>query len=119
MDSGASNHFTLYLSDYSSYEELTEAMTVQTASKTEVITKRGKGTVFIRHFVIEDGKIKKRLMRLHPVYYIPEIVHQLLSMGEFLRKDLVTGDADALHIVTREGKTVISCERLFNEDMIF
>lgn len=68
---------------------------------------------------LDNGKILRWLTRLYPVFYIPELVNRLLSMGEFLKKNKVIGDANAIHIVTPQEKTVISCERLFNEDMIY
>jgi len=72
MDSGASKHFTMNMSEFSSYES------IPANSKNKVITANGetfiegKGTVFLKHEVERNGQvIEQRTMRLSPVYYIP------------------------------------------------
>jgi len=72
MDSGASKHFTMNMSEFSSYES------IPANSKNKVITTNGetfiegKGTVFLKHEVERNSQvIEQRTMHLSPVYYIP------------------------------------------------
>ena len=55
LDSGTSFHFTLYLTDFSSYEEIKPGK-IQTASASHILQITGKGTMFIEH-MIRDQRI--------------------------------------------------------------
>jgi len=89
MDSGTSKHFTMNLDEFSSYES------IPANSKNKIITANGetfiegKGTVFLQHNVERNGQvIEQCTMHLSPVYYIPGLSSQLMSMGEFLHSGL-------------------------------
>ena len=73
-----------YMSDFSSYEELSESdnSNVMTAAKTVCMV--GKGAVMIRHIVEEHNSKIDCITCLYPVFYIPELTVQLLSMSVFL-----------------------------------
>jgi hypothetical protein len=73
LDSGASQHFTFDLNDLVDYEAI-EPIPLRTATNFTTII--GKGTVILY--------ISKRAVRLNPVYFVPDISHRLLSLGQFL-----------------------------------
>ena len=83
LDSGASKHFTSNLDDFSLYEEIlsTQNATVQTAGT--ILPMVGKGAVIIRHNVEEQNTHYEQITHLYPVFCIPNISVQLLSMGIF------------------------------------
>jgi hypothetical protein len=84
-DSGTSQTFTSEISDFSTYEKITNSPQVQTADKKTVMHIVGKGTVFITHEVETDsGKISTQSGAFHPVYYIPGLSARLLSVGLLL-----------------------------------
>jgi hypothetical protein len=73
--------FTSKISDFSTYEKITNSPQVQTADKKTVMHVVGKETVFITHEVETDcGKISTWLGALHPVYHIPGLSARLLSV---------------------------------------
>jgi hypothetical protein len=86
LDSGATWHFTHSLSDFISYEDLKDALIVQTASKPIFI--KGSGAVLIKHEVTNKHRKKTITTVLHPVYYIPVITTRLLSLGVFLQEGM-------------------------------
>jgi hypothetical protein len=93
-DSGAPQTFTSEISDFSTYEKITNGPQVQTADKKTVMHIVGKGTVFITHEVKTDsGEISTQSGVLHPVYHIPGLserlllVQSLLAGGLSLRED--------------------------------
>ena len=78
-DSGASQMFTSEISDFSTYEKITNGLQVQTADKKIIMHIVGKGTVFITHEVeTNSGKISTRSGVLH-VYHIPGLLQTLFS----------------------------------------
>ena len=83
-DSGASATFTYDLSNFSEYKELNESLEAWTANKGIPLKIKGSGTVFLRHQVNVLGNIVT--VRLSPVYYIPGLSTQLLSIGEWLQQ---------------------------------
>ena len=107
LDSGASAHFTLEISDFASYETLSpnELFTIKTASKSEMISNVRKGIIFIRHTVEENGKDLARTMRLYPVFHIPDVTTWLLSMGQFLKKNRVIGNTKGIHVTKCTTRT--------------
>jgi hypothetical protein len=77
--------FTSEISDFSTYEKITNGPQVQTADKKTVIHVVGKGTVFITHKVETDsGEISTRSGVLHPVYHILGLSARLLSVRSCL-----------------------------------
>jgi hypothetical protein len=75
IDSGASAHFTNNINDFVEYEELTSQTFVRTANSSAQTM--GKGTVILSLSTSE-------VVRISPVFYIPSLNCQLLSMGVFL-----------------------------------
>ena len=73
------------ISDFSTYEKITNSPQVQTADKKTVMHIVGKGTVFITHEVeTNSGKISTRSGVLHPVSHIPGLSARLLSVRSLL-----------------------------------
>jgi hypothetical protein len=84
-DSSASQTFTFEISNFSTYEKITNSPQVQTADKKTVMHIVGKGTVFIIHEVeTNSGKISTQSKALHPVYHIPGLPARLLSVRSLL-----------------------------------
>jgi hypothetical protein len=91
IDSGASAHFTNNINDFVEYEELTSQTFVKTAKSSTQI--RGKGTVILSLSTSE-------VVRISPVFYIPSLNCQLLSMGVFLRAGFTsTGNNTSIRIM--------------------
>ena len=87
-DSGALMMFTHERSDLIEYEELAETLTVQTASKGNTLTVKGK--VFLDQQVRarRGNKLITKIISLYPVYYIPNLSMWLLSIGCLLANGL-------------------------------
>jgi len=66
LDSGASEHFTGDINDFVEFETLA-LIAVQTATETTNII--GRGSVILQ--------IKNKVLRIYPVYYIPELTMRL------------------------------------------
>src|ERR1700753_1011293 len=79
LNSGASMHFTNDLNNFIEYEAITPVK-LTTANSSSMIT--GKGTILL----ILDSKI----VRIHPVYYVPDLSCRLLSLGQFLKSGLLS-----------------------------
>jgi hypothetical protein len=88
-DSGASNCFTHTQSDLTEFEVSDDNdLVVKTASKTNSLKIKGKGAWIIMHEVAHRGKKQSITSRLYPVYYLPGLTHQLMSVGHFLNNRL-------------------------------
>ena len=81
LDSGASLHFTGDMNDFIEYTPLEKNITANTATSanTQII---GKGTVMM---AVEGSE---HMVRIAPVFYIPDLSMRLLSLGVFLRGGL-------------------------------
>jgi hypothetical protein len=100
LDSGASAHFTHSMADYSDYDALPKPEKVMTAGCPIWIVRQG--TVIIDHMVISNGKSFKLTMRLTPVMLIPNLTHQLLSLGSFLKQGMcIYGDAATISLAAK------------------
>ena len=98
MDSRASAHFTPDINDFIKYQELTEPMFVQTANLSAQV--KGKGTILL---VLSTNEV----VRITPVFHIPTLSCQLLSMGVFLQAGLKTiGSRNAITVL-KELKPVL------------
>ena len=59
-------------------------------------------------------------MCLSPVYYIPGLSSQLMSMGEFLHSGLeVQGSAESLELIKKHGKIAMQCLPVQRSDTIY
>jgi hypothetical protein len=58
MDSGASQHFTPYIGDFTTYEKLKNVGAVQTADKNGRLSIVGIGSIFVTHKVPTNEKDK-------------------------------------------------------------
>jgi len=78
LDSGASLHFTGDMNDFIEYTPLEKNITANTATSanTQII---GKGTVMM---AVEGSE---HMVRIAPVFYVPDLSMRLLSLGVFLR----------------------------------
>jgi hypothetical protein len=121
LDSGASKHFTGEMNDFASYQLVIQDDTTHVHAANLVIHIQGKGAVFIKHQVKIQGKLESCITRLYPIFYIPEIDHQLLSMGEFLQRGyLVHGSKQDITVVERNTKApVLWCTPQKPRDTIF
>ena len=95
MDSGASAAFTSNTMDFSELILFADKNRppVQTANGTAFIT--GHGTVFIK----TKHKGIPTVTRLHPVFLLPNMKEQLLSMGQLLQSKLrLYGEENTLNL---------------------
>ena len=70
-DTGASNTFTFDKSDFTTFTK--DEGNIQTADKKAVLQVQGYGTVFIKHEITINGKMKTVTSKLQLVYYAPDI----------------------------------------------
>ena len=81
LDSGASLHFTSIHSDFVTFKLLQKPVPVQTMNGFTHIT--GFGTVELG--LCKNISTPIMFCLLNKVYYIPDLNHRLLSVGQFLQ----------------------------------
>ena len=91
LDSGASLHYTGDINDFIEYAPLEKPIKAATATttSTDII---GVGTVLM---TIEGSE---HMIRVAPVYFVPDLSSRLLSLGVFLRCSGFTTTGDNQHI---------------------
>jgi len=95
LNSGASSHFTFDINDFVEYEPI-EPVDIQTAnSHTSMI---GKGTVL---FIMEE-----EIVRIYPVFYIPDLNQRILLMGQFLQSGMLTVGTSKVISILEKDKTI-------------
>jgi len=102
LDSGASLHYTGDINDFIEYAPLEKPIKAATATSTstDII---GVGTVLM---TIEGSK---HMIRVAPVYFVPDLSSRLLSLGVFLRRSGFTTKGDSQHItVLQDGQDFIT-----------
>ena len=102
LDSGASLHYTGDINDFVEYVPLEKPIKAATATttSTDII---GVGTVLM---IIEGSE---HMIRVAPVYFIPDLSSRLLSLGVFLRRSGFTTKGDNQHIaVLQDGQEFIT-----------
>jgi hypothetical protein len=115
LDSGASEHFTMSLDDFSEYSPFETKMIAYTTNGVAAI--EGKGTVIIRY---KDEQEYAVVARLHPILYMPQLTHRLLSMGSFLRDKLtVRGNSQHITIYTESGNPYLIFYPRISGDTIY
>jgi len=93
LDSGASLHFTGDMNDFIEYTPLEKNITANTATSanTQII---GKGTVMM---AVEGSE---HMVRIAPVFYVPDLSMRLLSLGVFLRGGLqLNGNTERISLL--------------------
>jgi len=93
LDSGASLHFTGDMNDFIEYTPLEKNITTNTATSadTQII---GKGTVMM---AVEGSE---HMVRIAPVFYVPDLSMRLLSLGVFLRGGLqLNGNTERISLL--------------------
>jgi len=93
LDSGASLHFTGGINDFIEYTPLEKNITANTATSadTQII---GKGTVMM---AVEGSE---HMVRIAPVFYVPDLSMRLLSLGVFLRGGLqLNGNTERISLL--------------------
>jgi len=93
LDSGASLHFTGDMNDFVDYTPLEKNITANTATSvnTQII---GKGTVMM---AVEGSE---HMVRIAPVFYVPDLSMRLLSLGVFLRGGLqLNGNTERISLL--------------------
>jgi len=93
LDSGASLHSTGDMNDFIEYTPLEKNITANTATSanTQII---GKGTVMM---AIEGSE---HMVRIAPVFYVPDLSMRLLSLGVFLRGGLqLNGNTERISLL--------------------
>jgi len=93
LDSGASLHFTGDMNDFIEYTPLEKNITANTATSadTQII---GKGTVMM---AVEGSE---HMVRIAPVFYVPDLSMRLLSLGVFLRGGLqLNGNSERISLL--------------------
>jgi hypothetical protein len=108
-DSGTLQTFTSEISDFSTYEKITNGPQVQTADKKTIIHIVEKETVFITHEVETDnGKKTTRSGASHPVYHIPGLSARLLSVRLLLAGGLsLRGDKTKINFYSGHSIVMI------------
>jgi hypothetical protein len=106
-DSGTSNCFTHTQSDLSEFEVLDDnELVVKTASKTNSLKIKGKEAWIIMHEVTHRGKKQSITSCLYPVYYLPGLTHQLMSVGHLLNDGLeLKGSSLSLEFSAKTAST--------------
>ncbi|KIJ07506.1 hypothetical protein PAXINDRAFT_19309 [Paxillus involutus ATCC 200175] len=103
------------LDDFSEYSPFETKMIAYTANGVAVI--EGKGTIIIRY---KDEQEYAIIARLHPVLYMPQLTHWLLSMGSFLRDKLtVRGNSQHITIYTESGNPYLIFHPRISGDTIY
>jgi len=93
LDSSASLHFTGDMNNFIEYTPLEENITANTATSidTQII---GKGTVMM---AVEGSE---HMVRIAPVFYVPDLSMRLLSLGVFLRGGLqLNGNTERISLL--------------------
>jgi len=93
LDSGASLHFTGDMNGFIEYTPLEKNITANTATSadTQII---GKGTVMM---AVEGSE---HMVRIAPVFYVPDLSMRLLSLGVFLRGGLqLNGNTERISLL--------------------
>ena len=93
LDSGASLHFTGDMNNFIDYIPLENNITPNTATSenTQII---GKGTVMM---AVEGSE---HMVRIAPVFYVPDLSMRLLSLGVFLRGGLqLNGNTERISLL--------------------
>jgi hypothetical protein len=122
MASRASIHFTGKESDFSDLQmfPLAERPPVSTANGQASVY--GHRTVFVENSVTRNRKKSTNVMRLHPVYYMPEVSARLMSMGQILKGDMrLQGDKKSLTFIRKkDDKTLLEAiPNLLQSDTIY
>lgn len=107
VDSGATRHMTFERSDYYSYQELNETITIKFGGS-ETGTGVGVGSVKIRTSV--DGRFK--VIKLHDVLHVPELRRKLISLSsasESGAKGII--DADSITIYNNHDHKILVANR--------
>ena len=87
-DSSTSISFTHTKSDLSEFEQINnDKLVAKTASNT-ILKIKGVGAMMLTHRVTHKGKSRSITTRLYPVYLLPGLSHQLLSVGQLLNDGL-------------------------------
>ena len=106
-DTGASNTFTFDKSDFTTF--IKDKGNIQTADKKVVLQIQGYGTVFIKHEISVNGKVKTVTSKLQLVYYAPEISYRLLSISSLLQRGYILhGEKDEISIRKPDNDTVLA-----------
>jgi hypothetical protein len=89
LNSGASAHFTPYLSDFTTINKKNFG-NVQMVGKNAHLAIKGKGTVLIQHEIHDSrtGTRKMSITSLEPVFYILGMNNRLMSSGQLLQTGL-------------------------------
>jgi hypothetical protein len=106
-DSDPSNCFTHTHSNLTEFEVSDDNdLVVKTASKTNSLKIKGKGVWIITHKVTHRGKKQSITSCLYPVYYLPGLTHQLMSVGHLLNDGLeLKGSSSSLVFLAGTSST--------------
>jgi hypothetical protein len=117
LDSGASAHFTPYLSDFTTINKKNFG-NVRMAGKNALLAIKGKGTVLIQHKIHDSrtGTCKMSITSLEPVFFVPGMNDQLMSSRQLLQTGLqsksdrngtVFKDESGLPILSAHVKSIL------------
>jgi len=91
LDSGASLHFTGDITDFVNYTPMENGIEVLTTNSSTQV--KGQGTVIL---LLSTGGA----VRIHPVFYVPDLTVKLLSLGTFLRNGhQCTGTSHSIQVM--------------------
>jgi hypothetical protein len=104
IDSGASDHITPYLGDFSS---ILQGELLASTANGSIIQMHGPGTV-----ILKQDRPKVPPVLLTGVWYAPEAAHRLLSVTVFTSHDFTCKITNVTKIWDRQGKLVVQASAL-------
>jgi hypothetical protein len=104
IDSGASNHITPYLGDFSS---ILEGEHLASTANGSIIQMHGPGTI-----ILKQDRPNALPVLLTGVWYAPEAAHRLLSVTALTTHDFTCKITTVTKIWDRQGKLVIQASAL-------
>ena len=107
LDSGASQHFTNDMSDFTDYQPI-ESQKINTTAKHAPLEIKGKGTVFLNHYVQTPQGWLEKTTHLYPVFYIPGLSIRLMSVGVLLNNGfLMYGSSAKIAFYRRDSHSSV------------
>jgi len=96
LDSGASLHFTWNIDDFVEFQSI-DKQPLKTANGQSQM--EGVGTILL--------SIDETVVRVYPVYYVPDLTCRLLSLGQFLKTGLITvGNSEHITLLNEQDENI-------------
>jgi len=103
IDSGATNHITPELTDFTDYHPYNTPQNIGTADKNSSAQILGEGMIFLQ---VKQDENSSHVIKINNVCYMPSASHRLLSSGQFKLQGLVEkSDKNKTTFLLKSGKT--------------